>query len=141
LKHYIDASVLAAYYHPEPLSGATHNVMSRIDVPVISALTCVELRSALSLKVRSGVTDAKAARSILGLFRDHLAAGMYVRIAIGEDAYTLAEKWLETFGSPLRTLDALHLAAAHLDGMILVTADKALARSASHFGVRHLTVS
>ena len=52
-----------------------------------------------------------------------------------------ARDWIGSFSAPRRTLDALHLAAAFGNDLALLTADKALARSARHFGVTCEVVS
>jgi len=49
--------------------------------------------------------------------------------------YVLAADWIGRFATPLRTVDALHLASAFSNGLRLLTADRGLARSAKHFGV------
>jgi predicted nucleic acid-binding protein len=75
------------------------------------------------------------ARRILAAFEAHCAAGAYRFVTIGDREYALAGRWLGAFKTPLRTLDALHLAAAHAHGLPLVTVDRALARSAQTLGV------
>jgi uncharacterized protein len=47
----------------------------------------------------------------------------------------LAQDWIRRFDTPLRTLDALHLAIASAQGILLITADRGLAGSAEAFGV------
>ena len=49
--------------------------------------------------------------------------------------YHLAREWISRFTTPLRTLDALHLAVASQNNIRLVTADTALAASAQFLGV------
>jgi predicted nucleic acid-binding protein len=43
--------------------------------------------------------------------------------------YRLARDWIGLFHTNLRTLDALHLAIAHAEGLTFVTADQELAES------------
>jgi uncharacterized protein len=134
---YIDTSVLVAYYCPEALSEAAQAEIRRARPPAISALTEVEFRSALARKVRIGELDEALAREVLSTFRLHRIEGVYRVVAIEARQYVMASEWIEAFRSPLRTLDALHLAAAFSNGLKLVTADRALAQSAKLFGVRY----
>ena len=52
-----------------------------------------------------------------------------------ERHFKTAGIWISQFTTPLRTLDALHLAVASLGNMILLTADQQLASAARHFGI------
>lgn len=133
---YIDTSLLAAYYCPEPQSALVQKRLSKITQPVISPLVELELYSAVAAKVRMGDLAAVSAARILDLFGKHQREGVYGVVAVGPAEYDQARDWIGRFSSPLRAADALHLAAAHTNGLTLLTADKALARSARHFGVR-----
>jgi len=53
--YYIDTSVLAAYYCPEPLSDKAEEFILASGTPVITDLTRLELFSAISRKVREGL--------------------------------------------------------------------------------------
>ena len=138
---YIDTSVLVAYYCPEPLSRAAQEMIRKASSPAVSLLTEVEFCSALSLKTRTGDMDTDTAASILSVFRSHLEGGQYRIVPIGAGEYTLACEWISCFSAPLRTVDALHLAAAFSQGMTLLTADRGLARSARQFKVKHKLIS
>ena len=138
---YIDTSVLVAYYCPEPLSQTAESAVRRARPPVVSLLAEVEFCSALSLKTRTGEMDADSAGSILSVFRSHIKGGQYGIVPIGVREYALACEWLSRFSAPLRTVDALHLAAAFSNGQTLVTADRGLARSAKQFRVKHTLIS
>ena len=96
----------------------------------------MELYSAVAAKVRAKELDTTAARRILSLFRRHLADGCYGIVPIETAEYSLAREWIAGFSSPLRSPDALNLAAAFANDLTLLTADKALSRSARQFGVR-----
>lgn len=134
---YIDTSVLVAYYWPEKRSRAAQAAIRRADGPAISPLVEAEFHSALALKTRRGDMDVECARRILSVFGLHRADGIYRVVSIQAREYVLACQWIGTFRSSLRTLDALHLAAAFTHGLTLITADKALAESARCFGVTH----
>jgi hypothetical protein len=138
---YIDTSVLVAHYCPEPLSDAAQRAIRGAGPPAISLLTEVEFCSAVSLKTRTGGMDADTAARILSLFHAHVAGGLYRLVPIQAAEYALAANWIATFSTSLRTLDALHLAAAYSHDLILVTADRSLAEAADHFGVKRRLLS
>jgi len=133
---YLDTSVLAAYYCPEPLSTAVQRRLGRAEAFAISPLVEVEFHSALAAKVRTGDLAAVAAARVRDLFRQHLADNCYGFLSIGAPEYALARDWLGQFSTPLRALDAIHLATAYINGLAILTTDKGLARAATHFGVR-----
>jgi predicted nucleic acid-binding protein len=55
--------------------------------------------------------------------------------------FSLARDWIGRFSTPLRTADALHLAAAFANELAIITADKGLADSAKLLGVQYELVS
>jgi len=134
---YIDTSLLVAYYCPEPLSARAQEALTGLDMPVISPLVEVEAFSAVAAKVRAKQLDATAARGILDVFQKHLAEGYYGIVPIGAAEYRLARDWLGEFTGGLRTLDALHLAAAFTHNLAILTADRTLAKAAGHYGLHH----
>ena len=134
---YIDTSVLVAYYCPEVLSELAQDVIVHAEQPAISSLVEVELHSAVALKVRTGELDARSGRDVLAALARHMAHGFFRVVLIGPAEYSRARDWLGRFSSPLRTLDALHLAAVAGNDATLLTADRALAQSARHFKVKH----
>ena len=134
---YIDTSVLVAYYCPEPLSGRVQKALQKIDQPVISPLVEVELFSAVATKVRTKELNASTAKRILALFQKHVAEGYFGIVHVEAVQYRLARDWLGEFATALRAPDALHLAAAFTNDLTILTADRALAKSARHFGVAH----
>src|SRR5437588_297114 len=109
---YIDTSVLAAYYCPEPLSATVDKLLTNLNGPALSQLSEVELVSALSQKVRTGQLDTAAAHQIRTQFQAHLASGYYELLPVNTREYHLARDWISQFSTSLRTLDALHLAVA-----------------------------
>jgi uncharacterized protein len=132
---YIDTSVLVPFYYPEPLSDKAQQLLRKTSGPGISALCEVEFASALAAKVRAGAYAGAAARAVLAQFRTHVAEGYYRRLAVDEAHSRMAADWLGRFSTPLRTLDALHLAVAHANREMLVTGDKHLAESARQLRV------
>jgi len=130
LIRYIDTSVLVAYYLPEPLSGSAERNLRRGGTPAISPLVEVEFASVLARKVRTRELALATARAALEQFRAHLEEGLYRRLEIGSAHYAQAQRWVEAFKPPLRTLDALHLSVAAHASAELLTADVQLARAA-----------
>ena len=137
---YVDTSVLVAYYCPDPLSETVEAFVTTHDQPVISNLTEVELCSALSRKVREGNMDRNDAGRIAAKFFAHINEGFYYRLLIESQHYKLARDWIRQFNSMLRSLDALHLAAAFLKGLPIITADETMSKSAGMFAVHVLTL-
>jgi predicted nucleic acid-binding protein len=85
--------------------------------------------------------DRSAAVRVFLEFQLHLAEPRFGLVAIQSADYALAREWIARLVTPLRALDAIHLAATLNNGLTLVTADKDLAASARHFGVRHKFIS
>lgn len=135
MSQYIDTSVLAAYYCPEPLSAKAQKLLTKVDRPVISSLTEVELFSAVARKARGGELEAESARRIMAQFRSHIAEDHFRLVPVDGDHYVQAREWLAEMATPLRSLDALHLAVALSGGFPIATADGPFAKAARHYGV------
>ncbi len=133
--YYVDTSVLAAYYCPEPLSEKAEEFIITSDKPAISALTRLELVSAISRKVREGMTPEDG-NKIIRLFEYHLIEQkQYRQLDIDTHHYIMAANWVAQFNTPLRSLDGLHLAVSAAARLNLLTADIRLADAARFFGL------
>lgn len=132
---YLDSSVVVAYYIPEPGSSRVQMLYTAIERPVISELVNVEVIAALSLRCRTGDLDREQARRVVALFDEHLEAGFYSPIHLQADHYRWARDAIARFDLPLKSPDALHLAAAQSGGFRLATADRQLARNAEALDV------
>jgi predicted nucleic acid-binding protein len=132
---YLDTSILAAYYCPEPLSKQAERRIRSSSEPAISELTEVELSSAVARKVRERDLDRQDALKILAQFHAHLESGRYLRLNLSVGHYRTAKSWLNQMEWPLHTLDALHLAVAGAASATLVTADVQLANCAKGIGL------
>lgn len=132
---YIDTSVLVAYYCPEAMSTQAERAMQKATPPTISPLVEVELFSALARKIREGDLAPDDADRITAQFLQHLDQNRYLRLPVDTAHYTLARDWIGRFTTPLRTLDALHLAITATAQATLLTADHVLAAAAHHFGL------
>ena len=132
---YIDTSVLAAYYCPEALSDKAEEILTSENIPVISQLTRLELFSAISRKVKEGLSREDG-NKIIRQFEYHLfERKLYRQLDIDEHHYTMAANWIAQFNTPLRTLDGLHLAVSCTAHLNLLTADIRLAEAARFFGI------
>jgi len=142
--HYLDTSALVKRYLPEAGSGWVNSLVSSNPVAV-SLLAAVELASALARRTREGDLTPEQRDTV---FRSFLAdARDYVILAVTQGITEDAATMLLT--SPpsvaLRTLDALHLAAARvafaqarrrgLEIGAFVTADRALAQAVAWAGL------
>ena len=133
---YLDTSVLAAYYCPEAISVRAERAILRCEAPAISRLVEVELYSAVARKRREGKLSDADANRIVTQFRIHLDDGCFRVFPVENEHFELARDWIGQFVTPLRTLDALHLALCFASDAVLLTADAELGRAARHFGVR-----
>ncbi|TBR60690.1 hypothetical protein B4U84_07500 [Westiellopsis prolifica IICB1] len=132
---YLDTSVLAALYWAEALSDIVEELVLVESELGLSQLVEVELFSALSRRVRMREISPEEATGIVQRFQADLDSSFYTCIAVEPIHYNLAREWISRFETPLRTLDALHLAIASQNNIRLVTADEALAASAGVLGV------
>ena len=128
---YIDTSVIVAYYCPEAISSEVQNLLrSQTEQPALSFLTEVEFTSAISRKVRMNELGPVDANRILTKFTSHTEAGLYRIIPLEKAHYQLAKGWISLLTTPLRTLDALHLAIASSEELQVVTSDESLFKAA-----------
>jgi predicted nucleic acid-binding protein len=136
---YFDTSALLPYYRPESLSGKVESMLLAATEPVaISCLVEVEIASAVSRLVRMKELDGLDATRIQNAFSADIKRGYFQFLMLDSSVYRQARQWLLERESPLRTLDALHLACAALNEARLVTADQVLAVAAETHGVAAL---
>ena len=129
---YFDTSVLVAYYCPEAISGQVEKKIRKIKQPAISPLTEVELVSGISRKIREKGLSREDGNRVIGRFQSHIKNRW---IPVEHQHFQMAKNWIFQFNTPLRTLDALHLAITSINNLNLFTADFKLAESARLFGV------
>ncbi len=138
---YIDTSVLTGCYCAEARSERVQRALSGIAEPAISPLVEVEFHCALARKVRSGDLDRSAALRVFSEFQLHLAEPRFRILEVQRADYAVAREWIARMVTPLRVLDAVHLAVAYSNGLPLITADAVLAEAARHFGVKHKLIT
>ena len=133
---YVDTSVLVAYYCPEPLSEKVEAFLTTHVQPIISALTEIELFSAVSKKVRTKEMKRKDAGRVVARFLADMENGYYTYLPVEASYYRLARDWIGMFSLSLRTLDALHLAISSSEGLDIVTTDPGLFKSAKALSMK-----
>jgi len=132
---YLDASVLAALYFPEPDSAPLERALRGRRDLTVSDLAASELVAAFARRRRSGRSADAAARFHAALLAD-LEAGIYRRAEIVPATHRAAERLLLSVRAPLRARDALHLALAMTAGVgCLLTFDASLAAGARALGL------
>jgi predicted nucleic acid-binding protein len=127
--------VLVAYYCPEPLSEKVETFITAQSQPAISALTEIEMFSALSKKVREKSMDRHDAGRVAAKLISHLDGHYLTYLPVEAHHFRLARDWIGMFKLNSRTLDALHLAIASSEGLSIVTTDKNLLKSAKGLGL------
>ena len=127
---------MVAYYCPEPISRRAESIVRGKGPVHVSDLTEIEFLAALSRKLRTGEVTADAATAIRNYFATHLEEGVFRRVRLGPHHLRSALELMSKLTTPLRTLDAFHLAIAAFDNFQLVTADETLALAAKEFSIR-----
>lgn len=134
MRAYIDTSILTGAYCDEPGSSRAQRAIQGSE-PVISTLTRLEFSSAIAKKLRTKTYKQSEASLIISEFHSHIRAGIFELTAVAEPQYALANEWMDSFVTSLRTLDALHLAVAYSNQLKLITSDGVMARSAKKLGL------
>ena len=134
--YYIDTSALVAYYCPEPLSREIQDLLGQQGKPALSALTEVEMYSAVARKVRMEELDKSDGQRILAMFAAHVDAELFQMVYLEKHHWKLAKGWIGLFSTPLRTLDALHLAVVSAESLELVTSDRLMHQCAGMLGLK-----
>ena len=138
---YVDTSALIKLYVAEPMSEEVEKFIDTLTHPLISSLSILEWHCAMNRRLRSGAFDDAYHQMARAEFARHLASGAYRVHALHEGLYAQATYLLDAV-SPLalRTLDALHLAAAQsAHATTIATADKIMAQAANQLGLSTTT--
>lgn len=134
---YFDSSVLVAYYTVEERTDDAKSIVEKAELPVISDLCVAELNVVIRRKQRQGFMSEEAASAVFELFDQHVE-DIYVRVGL-DDGHLEATRQLSLqTETPLRTLDALHLAVATDVGGAIATFDDRLAQASRSVGVEVL---
>lgn len=133
---YIDTSALAKCYVREPHSMQVLDWAERHGRPATAALTLVEFRCLLARRRRAGQIDGQLEHHALAEFDGHVRGGAWQMLPLALGDYAAARDLIDIVPAiGLRTLDALHLAAARASGATeFATADRAQAEAAAALG-------
>jgi len=134
---YLDTSALAKWYINEPFSEEVEDYLSALPYALISSLVIVEMRSLLLRRRRAGEIESALVERIWTTFREDQATGSLVVLEVKDEHLISAERVLDRVDTPLRTLDALHLALAESSKATeCVTADRTMAAGARGVGLK-----
>jgi predicted nucleic acid-binding protein len=132
----LDSSVLFSLFFPEARSAAVERIVTRLAPPMITALAPLELHDAIGRAIRNRRLDVARAQAVRAAFAESVAEGMWKVVGLSSAHLARAAEWLADPDAGLRTLDAIHVSAAHALGVPLLTADRAQARAAKRLGVK-----
>jgi predicted nucleic acid-binding protein len=125
---YWDTSTLVKLYAQEPDSCALENyALSTPSKPVTSRIALYEARATFQRKELEGILQPDYAQKLYAQLLQDVAAGELRLVELGADVereygQVLDQCYQQTPPIPLRTLDALHLASAHVAGETEVVA-------------------
>ena len=134
---YVDTSVLVPLFLNEPYSVAAAAWSAREKSELVTAAWCIpEFASALGIKQRTGVIDARQAQSAWARFERMVAADLRLLPVAPANFHRAAELLLHA-ASALRAGDALHLACAEAAGAKhMATLDDVLSRNAQRLKIK-----
>jgi len=141
---YIDTSALLKWYLNESASTEVAEWIETQQLLTFSRLGWLEFRCALHRRLRARTLSEAEAMDALHEFSADVEAGAFTLLPLTDEQALAADQLLAQVQSPLRTLDALHLAGAMSQrAAYLATADRVMAAAAeslgmnvSHFGGR-----
>jgi predicted nucleic acid-binding protein len=127
---YWDTSALSKLYLPEPDSPDFLGKAAHEPVIVTAKVALFEMRRVAFRKESEGLLHARTAEAVLNQLNLDIAAGEIRIVEMDATCYR------RTPPLPLRTLDAIHLTAAHVAGEIeMVATDKRLREAAKVMGL------
>lgn len=133
---YLDTSGLAKWYINEPFSDDFEEYLSTLSHAFISSLVVVEMRSLLLRRRRAGELEPAIVERIWTTFHQDQSTGSLIVLEVSDDHLGAATRLLDRVDTPLRTLDALHLALAEGAGAAeCATADRTMAAAARELGI------
>lgn len=139
---YLDSSVLADRYLPAAISEAVDDLLETAGRSfAISELCTLELESALTRQHREKRLSAKRLGELRARFEDDLRRDFFELHALSSAIVKGARSLIAQARAPLNSLDSIHLRTAlDLEADALATNDRQLARAASIYGIRTITV-
>ena len=140
---YVDTCVLLSLFlNDTGFPAAERWFLNQGPAPLwISHWVLVEFAAVVALCVRRGALSEDRAGAIHAEFDCFRRERLRLLEPRGTD-FLQARQWLQELGSlPLRGGDALHLAIASREALVLATADQALIRVAAALGLSHHAIS
>jgi predicted nucleic acid-binding protein len=133
---YLDTSILVAALttEAETLRMQAWIAAQAPDDLVISPWVVTEFSAALSIKVRTGGLTVANHATVLSVFT-RLVADSFVMVPITDGAFRHAARLADRADTGLRAGDALHLAVADEEELILATLDRGLAEAGRKLGL------
>ena len=126
-----DTGFVLPFYRTEGNSAAVDAIFMENPGHIgLSPLVRVEAASAIARWNRTGEITESQARRIDSALQADIAADRYRHVPLPGDVFEQALHWLSLRETSLRTLDALHMAAAAQQQACLLTADQKLAEAA-----------
>ncbi len=132
---YLDTSIIVAYYCTESISERCEKIIIEDREPMISSLTVVEVASAISRKIREKFISSTDAVKLWHRFDYHRSQSYFIFKSLEARHFDRAVSFITQFKTPLRALDALHLAIALEYSDKLITSDIHLAQSGKQLGI------
>ena len=132
---YLDASVLVALFANDSLTDrADAYLRSHAAELIVSDFAAAEFASAFARRVREGLLTADEARDAFSTF-DAWTARETAREQITGADIACAAAFIRRLDVPLRTPDAIHIAAAQRVDAELLTFDRQMAANARALGL------
>lgn len=123
---YFDTSVILSLYVEDVFTPKAVTFYGQhAPAATVSVWVDVEVKSALSVLVRTQRLALAGAQVALSAYDEDRRRGVYEGVPLGPEGFAAGVAALELGGS-LRAGDALHLGAAKVAGLPLVTSDRAL---------------
>ena len=131
---YLDASALVKLFVPEPESDDLNRALTGLTDVIVSDLALTEMASALGLRVRELRLTRDNARRLYREAARLQAAAHHAELT--PPIHRRAERLMLSLATPLRALDALHLATAlDAEAATVVTFDPRLRDAAGSQGL------
>ncbi len=132
---YFDTSVIFSLYINEARTSSVDVELRKNPADIIiSPWVDIELKSALSLGVRSGRLGLQDAQIAFSDYRNDRVQGRYNLQMIDTKHFMAAEQQI-VFNNTLRAGDSLHLGIVLVESYLLVTGDNDLAQLAQALGL------
>jgi predicted nucleic acid-binding protein len=134
---YVDTSALAKRYVNENRSDDVDAFLAMQSLILITPLSRAEMRSMLARRRRLAEIDAELEAQVFATFLDDIRQGFFIEHVFDEKVFSGAVNLIGQMPAvSLRTLDALHLAAAQqLGAETLATADAVMRDAARELGI------